>query len=294
MIRRGPRGGGRRTLHMNLYELMVLGLGQAMETRNSIAQTIPEWLTTPLLETSSWDLSPYSPEISQRRGCCFGAASIALDVYRETIFPDLPKELVGSHWSGSSDPRCYQVLPGDTLGDALSRFVDYLSTSDGAQLRRELRNANWFLRLHSTMNAQVSYWENGLTFISQFGHGQNMRMPGRTHSVTLSFAVFEKLADLWADSKAHGEKLSFPFASGSSSSGNANPGNENATLPGVAPSIPGLPTKPVRGHAADRSLNTCDHTSRACVSSTGFGSAANSPTSRRRSNARAPDHHSSP
>ena len=174
LIRSGQRGGGRNSVQMNLWELMILALGPSVDPRSLIHKVIPEWLSAPVLEQPSWFMSPYSPEKCHLRGCCFGEVSIALDAYRETIYPDLPKVLIDGYWSGLDDPRCYQVLPGDTLGDALAHFVDYLSRTEGAHLRQVLRKSNWSLRLNSTMNARVSYWEEGVTFKSSFDYARSL------------------------------------------------------------------------------------------------------------------------
>lgn len=266
MIRSSPRGGGRNPVQMNLWELLILGLGLVVDPRNLMHLTIPEWLSAPASEDPGWSVSPFSPELRHRRGCCFGEVSIALDAYRETIYPDLPKELIDGYWSGLDDPRCYQVLPGDTLADALAHFVDYLSRDEGAHLRQVLRKSNWSLRLNSTMNAQTSYWEEGITFTSSFDHARSLEAPAHIRSETFRFPIFDKMADLWADSRAHGEGLFFPSSFEAELPG-LSPEYENAALPGAASSIIDLQTKPKRARTANRSLNSGDLTARVRVPS---------------------------
>ena len=276
LIRIGQRGGGRNSVQMNLWELMILALGPAVDPRNLIHKMIPEWLSAPASEQPGWSMSPFSSELWHRRGCCFGEVSIALDAYRDTIYPDLPKVADGVYWSGKTDSRCYQVLPGDTLGDALAHFVDYLSRAEGAHLRQVLRKSNWSLCLNSTMNAQVSFWDNGVTFTSLFDYARSVKSPVRFRSETFGFPIFDKMADLWADSRAHGEGLFFPLPSKAELPG-STPGYENAALPGAASSIIDLQTKPKRARTADRSLTSGDLTARACVPSRLSTDASRSP-----------------
>ena len=143
------------------------------------------------------------------RGCCFGRASIALDEYRDTIYPDLPKVAEDDgRWSGKGDPRCYQLLPGKTLGEALDLFVDYLSRPSAGRfsLREALNGAQWRLSLTSNEVARISLFEEGVTFNSFFQKPDaGLSTPDFVRSASFGLGVIEALADLWADTQRHRE-----------------------------------------------------------------------------------------
>ena len=202
LIRTGPRGQG---VHLTAPELTSLLLAHTVEPRSEIGIRVPRWRATPPSLLSVWAGRGMLERESRRRGCCFGEAGIAMDIYRDELWPDLPKQLDADDcWSGMGEPRCYQTLPGESLGEAMDLLVDYLSLSKGKPLGAILNRALWRLRLSSTDVAEVSYSESGVVFSSFFQQeNYQLTQPMHVRQDIFSVQAFQLLADLWSDTKAH-------------------------------------------------------------------------------------------
>lgn len=200
LIRIGTRG---RPLHLNLQELGTVFLGHAAEPRNELGILVPKWRALPALEYAFW--LGFTEDERYLRSCCFGAASIALDDYRDQRFPGLTKDLDKTgRWSGGRDYRCFQTLPGATFGEALDSFVDCLSKPESIGMKLAFRRVDWSLRIDSTDEIRVAYLEDGKTFASFFRPDNfNLVSPVLLTSWSFGFAALEAIANLWADTKAH-------------------------------------------------------------------------------------------
>lgn len=224
LIRTGSRGGGRGGVHLDPAELTTLAFGHGVEPRSALGHLIPAFRSLPPFDHPCWLTSPAMlPEARQLRGCCFREVSIQLDAFRDAR-ESLPKRLVNMRWSGEGDPRCYRALPGATLGEAFDGLVDYLSYPEAARLRGALRRgSNLVLRMRSDLTAQISYTDEidtGRAVFSTEYRAEDFRLAeplGLTRTATFSLKVFEVLADLWADSRAHLGINSFPTPSGPAS-----------------------------------------------------------------------------
>lgn len=234
LIQSGRRGKG---VHLQLSEFVNFLIGHGVEPRNALGRLIPEWRAAPATPTTGWIMRPPRLAAQYLRGAFFGEVSIELDAYRNSIFPDLSRVVVDDQYLGGMDSRCYQVLPGPTLGEALRNFIDHLSQPHGQRLRIALRKTEWTLRLTSSKLAQVAYLEEGIEFSSQFtASGYSLQTPAYVRSTTFGFAVFETLADLWADSRAQMDGKNPLSSSGSVPSSDGTPEDENAALPGATSS----------------------------------------------------------
>ena len=216
LIRVGPRGRG---VELNVSEIVNLWIGHGLFPRNALGQLVPEYRALKPLDVDQWGTVPSLDRVmGQRRGCCFEEAGISLDAYRDTV-DVLPKISIDGAWSGEGDPRCYRVLPGETLGEALDKLVDYLADPKGSSLRIALRKSNFGLILRSDKTAEVSFQEEGKTFHTEYrpAHYQ-ISENAFLMSAYFSYAAFEVAADLWADTLN-----ATPLISGKTKAGKAPP-----------------------------------------------------------------------
>lgn len=202
LIRIGTRG---QPLHLNLQELVAVLLGHAAEPRNELGILVPKWRVLPAVDHSIWSGTGFAADELSLRSCCFAEVGIALDDYRDQMFPNLPKILdKADRWSGGQDYRCFQTLPGATFGDALDSFVDYLSKPESIRLKLACRAGDWRMQISNKGDIRVSYIEAGKTFTSFFQpENLDLRRPALLTSWAFSFAAVEAIANLWADTKAH-------------------------------------------------------------------------------------------
>lgn len=233
LIRVGRRGGGKGGVELIPTELVSWDLGHCAEPRSEMGRLVSAWRALVPVDHPHWMTTPFLAEKERlQRGCCFGMASIELDTYRDAV-DSLPKVPIEAGWSGNGDERCYRVLPGASLGEALDLFVDYLSYPAATPLRNSLHgDGTLSLHIHYDGTARVSLVDHGQgqlvfnTFYQPKGFRFSKR-PGLSRDVTIAFKVFETAADLWADSRAHLGINKFPVSPGGEGS---PPRNENAEL----------------------------------------------------------------
>ncbi len=249
LIRVGSRGQG---VELNASEIIDLTMGHGMFPRNALGHLVPEYRTLKPLDFDQWGTTPSLDRTSgQRRGCCFGAAGIGLDTYRDTV-DVLPKVLVDDAWSGEGDPRCYRVLPGETLGEALDKLVDYLADPKANPLRITLRKSNFSLTLRSDKTARFSFQEEGMTFYTEY-RSEHHQLNDAVFSMSAHFrySAFEVAADLWADTLN-----ATPLISRKTKAGEAPP-----------PPAPASPDQPAsrRTQARNKSEATAHHQAAATI-----------------------------
>ena len=195
----GTQGRG-KAAHVEPSHLtnLILALGVA-DPITTAPQAVPEWRAMPARDSIGWMIPDHHAVDHLLRGCCFGEVSMAMDQYRDLLMPGLPKvKNESGSWSGKGDPRCYQVLPGKTLGSALDQFIQYLVGWEGERLADALQRVEWKLHLSSTKIARVTYWEDGITFSSHFHYPDvDIGQPGYVKSASFGFKVIEALAELW-------------------------------------------------------------------------------------------------
>ncbi len=233
LIRVGRRGGGKGGVELIPTETINWNLGHCAEPRSEMGRLVSAWRALVPVDHPHWMTTPLLAEKERlQRGCCFGMASIELDAYRDAV-DSLPKVATEAGWSGNGDEKCYRVLPGGSLGEALDLFVDYLSYPAAAPLRRSLHSDGTFsLHIHYDGTARISLKDHSQgqlvfnTFYQPKGFKFSKR-PGLSRDVTIAFKVFETAADLWADSRAHLGVNKFPVSPGGEGS---PPRNENAEL----------------------------------------------------------------
>jgi hypothetical protein len=240
----GGRGGGKNAAHYTAKDLMHFGIGLAADPISEAPEQVEEfanlrpWMNVPRRVNERFGRSPVRD--------AFVAWSLAV--------------------SGSSTD---QTVPGDTLGDALSGLIDWLSRPEGADLRSVLGQNGGMMCLD--LVTQDGYEPSALfrivendhgepeSYLARYGVGPRPKVDFDTKTMTatydpprmdplppgtikktvrIPYAVFEALADLWADTRAHMERVA------STSSPPSNAETENAALPGAAPiqdynSIPG-------------------------------------------------------
>lgn len=231
-------------------ELNNFMLTHCLETRRAAGKLIPELRALRAAPPPSvgWVTEPHLGQMVVMRGCCFtDSASIELDAFRDAL-DDLPKWRVNGGWSGDGDPRCYRIIPGETLGEAVDLLVDYLSYPVSEPLRSALLgNNSWKLRVAAGPYARISF--TGIVFtdagrydlVRFFTHyhkdeREPEEPPGLVRMADVSFKVFALLADFWAESRAHLGIDSFPSFPRAALAG-AAPGDESVAsspLPGAA------------------------------------------------------------
>lgn len=208
------RGGTKPHTPTELNNFLLM---HCLETRRAAGHLIPELraLHPEPSPSVGWVTEPPLGQAVVMRGCCFAdGANIELDAFRDAL-DDLPKWQVNGGWSGDGDPRCYRIIPGETLGEAVDLFVDYLSYPVSEPLRKALLgNGSWKLRVAAEPYARISF--TGVVFtdagrydlVRFFTHYHNdarefEEPPALVRMADLDFKAFAVIADLWAESRAH-------------------------------------------------------------------------------------------
>lgn len=257
LVRVGRRGGGKGGVHLVPTELVNLTIAHGVEPRASLGRLVPDYRALRPYDFAGWLSDPRVPDhMRQARSCCFGRVGIELDEFRDAV-DELPKLThqkplnrlmpAVATWSGAGDRRCYRALPGETLGEALDQFVNYLSYPAALPLREALRGSDWTLHMYSRGTAIIMFSDdadNGIVRFRTHYEPDNRQLsedPGLTRMTSFTFKVFETLADLWADSRAQLGIDKFPSRFGTAPA-SAPPENESAEALSRQGEVSALPT----------------------------------------------------
>jgi hypothetical protein len=236
----GGPGGGKNAAHYMAKDLMHFGIGLAADPISEAPEQVEVFA----------NLRPW------------------INVRRKEGWSPVRDAFVTWSLAVSKSNSKDNTVPGDTLGDAISGLIDWLSRPEGAGLRSILGQNRG--RMYLDLVTQDGYEPSAIfgifetdrpdpSYLAQYDVGPRPKVDFDTKTMTatydpprmdplppgtikktvrIPYAVFEALADLWADTRAHMERVA------STSSPPSNAETENAALPGAAPiqdynSIPG-------------------------------------------------------
>ena len=191
------------------------------------------------------------------------------------------------------------VLPANTFGEALDTLVEWLADPEmTSTLRNTIRNSRVLITIEPRPMAEIVIQFDGTDrpkWKTTFRPTEqpDLLMENSPSSPTSELqrvfygAAFEALATIWNGTRAtSGLGL---FQNGGQSK---IPAKKNAAPGRAAPSNSSLQADPQKDAAPQKSsLDTCDHTARARVSSRGFDRKAGQLEPRSRSHVRTSDHH---
>ncbi len=251
----GAKGGGRRAAHVEPAHLINLAL--ALNIANPITQApelVPIWGDL-AVQDHPWA----KPPPPQRLPANFNELLNTVDK-RYPYSPPLPsitswKRQIGVSFPSSRAPlSAYRVLPGVTLREALTNLIDWISRPEGAEVRSDLYDKEMTILLSwrpipgplFEPKARISYKSGPvyetcnvytqrqlpLTHERESALRRHPAAPMR--SATITFSLFEVLADLWSDTLVR-RSIYSTLSSPAVAPASATPGTESAGSPAREP-----------------------------------------------------------